>query len=320
MLSFRPVATNPITSDSYFRLQLFRGVEMGDVVPTLNNCAVRELQTGDVLLTPQETNNNFYIILEGRLLVHLDSLQNASVTSLEPGECAGELSIFDKGYPSAFVVAPEPTRLLVLPADALWNLITISHKVALNLLYIMSKRVRNSNLSIASSEHLANIDPLTGLHNRRWFEEVFGQELRRSDRTGKALCLAMIDIDRFKNYNDKRGHPAGDLALCVVADALRKNLRPADMLARFGGEEFIVMLPETSVKKALAIANRLRTATAERKIHDEALGDLPSVTISIGVAERQAGTSLDDLIALADSALYDAKEAGRNRICHRPPE
>lgn len=314
------MAANLISEDIFSRLQLFRGVDMSTVAPILASCEVIEIADDELLLTPHVENNAFYIIVAGRLMVHLENPLDPPTTSLDAGECVGELSIFDKGNPSAYVIASETTRLLALPENALWDLITASHNVAVNLLYIMSKRVRDSNVTLVDSEHEANIDPLTGLHNRRWFEDVYGREVRRSDLTGELVCLAMVDIDRFKAYNDSHGHPAGDATLCVVADALRKNLRPADMVARFGGEEFIVMLPETGIAAAVDIAERLRTAVAERRVHDKALGDLPSVTISIGVAERPPGESLEELISLADDALYRAKRGGRDRVCPIPAQ
>jgi diguanylate cyclase (GGDEF)-like protein len=155
---------------------------------------------------------------------------------------------------------------------------------------------------------------LTGLHNRGWLDDAFDREIKRSERDELPLALIMIDVDHFKNYNDEYGHLAGDQVLITVADAIRSPLRPNDLVARFGGEEFAVLLPETTVSNAEIIAERLRdhVATADPGMLDNR--QLPAVTISLGIAGRQPGYSLDMMIAAADVAMYHAKRNGRNRV------
>jgi diguanylate cyclase (GGDEF)-like protein/PAS domain S-box-containing protein len=159
-------------------------------------------------------------------------------------------------------------------------------------------------------ERVAYEDSLTGLANRRYFLAEAERAAARADRHGQALSLLIFDLDHFKRINDGHGHQAGDDVLCRVAERARKSLRSEDMPARWGGEEFVVLLPLTALPQAMQVANRLRSAIASAPVPTCA-GPLP-VTCSCGVAQRAKGEPIAALIARADAALYKAKEAGRN--------
>lgn len=156
-------------------------------------------------------------------------------------------------------------------------------------------------------------DALTGVGNRRRFNEALGTEFRRALRGGGWIGLLMIDIDHFKAYNDAHGHPAGDACLRCVAQALQEGLRDSgDLLARYGGEEFAAILPGTDAEQAAVVAERLRRRVAERTAALDAGGR----TVSIGVAALRpsAGMGSDALLSAADMALYTAKSDGRDRV------
>jgi diguanylate cyclase (GGDEF)-like protein len=179
-------------------------------------------------------------------------------------------------------------------------------------------------------EHMANTDSLTGLYNRRVFRTLCEKELLRSLRSGQPFSLMMIDVDHFKRINDEFGHRAGDHALCAVADALREALRGIDEIGRWGGEEFMVLLPGAGVAAAVAAAERMRQRVEALKIFRARTGstirrtkternDPMMVTVSIGVATFTevadlAGDGIDELFHRADQALYEAKTEGRNRV------
>jgi diguanylate cyclase (GGDEF)-like protein len=305
------------------RLQLFRNVDLQNPAlrELLDACQYRQLVAGEVVLSTEEENHYLYILLKGRLVIQLCSHEDIPLASVEPGECVGEMSIIDSGVPSAQVNASEVSTVLIIGQDTLWRMVSVSHEIARNLLYIMSERVRYSNLVIADSlemqrkyQRFAITDSLTGLHNRGWLDDAFDREIKRSERDQLPLSLIMIDVDNFKKYNDVYGHLAGDQVLVTVAESIRNPLRPNDMVARFGGEEFAVLLPETTLDNAKIIAERLRkhVCKANPGMIDEK--PLPRVTISSGIAERQPGYSLDMMIAAADVAMYHAKRNGKNRV------
>ena len=153
-------------------------------------------------------------------------------------------------------------------------------------------------------------DPLTGVGNRRRLEQALALEISRAERTGGKLCAFMADLDHFKRVNDAYGHEAGDKVLAAFSDLLRRCTRATDIVARFGGEEFVVLMPATDLAQAVVTAKRVREALAA--CHIEPLSD--PVTASFGVAELAVGELGPTLLGRADNALYQAKRSGRNRV------
>ncbi|MBG6222621.1 MULTISPECIES: diguanylate cyclase [unclassified Janthinobacterium] len=164
-------------------------------------------------------------------------------------------------------------------------------------------------------ERLATRDGLTGLANRRCFDDTILAEWQRAQRQGQPLSLLMVDVDNFKQYNDSHGHQGGDLCLRKVAGAVASEMRANDMVARYGGEEFAVILPNQSLKGAAIVAERIRQRVERLQLPRKHLNGA-CVTVSIGAATALPGpgTQLGQLIHTADCALYRAKHLGRNRI------
>jgi len=193
--------------------------------------------------------------------------------------------------------------------DELYELKVAILKMVENLTGLIEKTKREKSLY----ETMALTDPLTGLYNRRMFMELAKKELSRAQRYGEPLSLVLLDIDHFKKINDTYGHDAGDLAIRHVAEILRKNLRSADVVARWGGEEFVILLPKTELEEAVKVAEKLR-----RLVEGDLLklpdGKTVRLTFSAGVSTFREGESLDQLLKEADEALYEAKRKGRNRV------
>jgi diguanylate cyclase (GGDEF)-like protein/PAS domain S-box-containing protein len=164
-------------------------------------------------------------------------------------------------------------------------------------------------------ERMATQDELTGLYNRRELNRRLVEEIRRADRYSQDFSIWMLDVDHFKRINDDYGHQEGDRVLRIIATNLKQMLRETDIAARFGGEEFTVILSHTSLEQGKQMAQRVRQEMADLEIYLDEGGSF-SITASIGVAAYpQHGTTAEELIKAADQALYTAKQKGRNRVC-----
>lgn len=173
-----------------------------------------------------------------------------------------------------------------------------------------------ANLKLRDAlREMALRDGLTGLYNRRYLEDALNRELHRAERNGKPVSVLMIDIDHFKQFNDKYGHEAGDFVLNAVARAVLKSIRPSDIACRYGGEELAIVLAEADLACARERAEQLRLAIRDTNLTH--LGQtLPGPTASFGIAVYPAnGTKPADLLKAADEALYRAKQEGRDRVC-----
>ena len=157
--------------------------------------------------------------------------------------------------------------------------------------------------------NLSEKDALTNTYNRRYFTRELGEEIERAKRSGKSFSVIMLDIDYFKRINDNFGHNTGDLVLKSVAEFINNRIRKTDILARWGGEEFVMFLPYTSVKSAVFLAEQIRKTLSEKEI--PAVG---RVAASLGVAGYMPGDTVDSLINKADNMMYEAKSAGRNCV------
>jgi len=176
----------------------------------------------------------------------------------------------------------------------------------------LAARMRHQESARLQAEQLARIDPLTGLLNRRAFDELAVRPFSTATRGHRPMCLLLADIDHFKQINDRYGHTAGDVVLASVANLLRPCCRMGDLLVRWGGEEFLLLLPETNEAEARVMAERIRHIIAAQPVHTSTHA-IP-VTFSVGLAELRSGESLEALITAADAALYRAKADGRDCV------
>ena len=173
----------------------------------------------------------------------------------------------------------------------------------------VAERTAELELANAELDRQARTDPLTGLLNRRGMEERFRPALLSARRRQAALSVLLVDIDHFKRVNDTHGHDAGDQALCTLAQAMTLRLRESDIVARHGGEEFVVILPDTDARQARVVADELVASISQLP-----LAIVGAITISCGVSQvRLANDTVDSVLQRADEALYRAKNEGRNR-------
>jgi len=194
-------------------------------------------------------------------------------------------------------------------ADSLRSRANVGKRIV-SLYEKLSEKMRLLEEAHATISHLAATDELTGLYNRRFFNEHFTQSLSAARRYSFPLSLIMADIDKFKTVNDTYGHAAGDKVLKAFADILRTVGRTEDICARWGGEEFIILLGHTSCAGAIIVAERVRSVMEAECQRITSI----AVTVSLGVAELNGDEDAEALLKRADSALYRAKDEGRNRV------
>jgi two-component system cell cycle response regulator len=175
------------------------------------------------------------------------------------------------------------------------------------------RRMRQGKADQEELERLANVDALTGLDNRRAILRRLDEQIKHANRYKEELSLVMVDMDYFKVVNDQYGHITGDRVLAGVATLIRQNIRDADAAGRYGGEEFIVVLPKNDLSSALHAAERIRKVIEAAEMKDFA-GSAFRITASQGVASHKPGEGVESLISRADNALYEAKANGRNRV------
>lgn len=297
-------------------LHLFRDANALRLTPLLAPCPIIRVGTGQRV--EDTVRARLFIVLRGALGVTFD---DGPVTKILPGESIGEHAVLDETTNLAAIVALEETDLLVVEGKLVWKLIDQCNSLARNLLRLLSFRVSAANAQLRRRQKLGEFyrqlsmnDGLTGLYNRNWLADMLPKLVATAHRGATPLALVMIDLDHFKQFNDTHGHLAGDDALRAAASVIGAALRPADFAVRYGGEEMMVLLPETPQDLALLVAERLCDRMRNAMIFSDMRVPLPHVTASFGVAVLREGMPDTALIAAADAALYRAKDGGRNRV------
>ncbi len=314
------IGTFAASAYSIADLQLFQGAQEAEVRHLLANCPVLRLPPGHNVADSQRAR--LYIVLRGALSVAADAgMGDGANSRVLPGESVGEQAVLDEAANLAVMTAAEDTELLAIDADTVWTLIDASNGVARNLLRLLSFRIRAANALLRRRQKLGEfyrqlsmVDGLTGLQNRAWLNDVLPAMVGSANVAASPLSLVMIDLDHFKKFTDTHGHLGGDQALRAAAGVMSSALRPSDFAVRYGGEEMMVILPETTEQVALAVAGRLCKRLQETVVFSDMRVPMPQITASFGVACLAAGEDEQGLIARADEALYRAKEGGRNRV------
>jgi len=305
-------------------LQLFRDAQGSEAAALLAACPVVRLRPGQLIADTQRAR--LYIVLRGALAVTAAADArgggaDGAVSKVLPGESVGEQSVLDEESNLSSISALEESDLLVIEADIVWQLIDGSNGLARNLLRLLSFRIRAANAQLRRRQkvgefyrQLSMVDGLTGLYNRAWLNDLLPAMIATAHGAGTPLSLIMIDLDHFKRFNDSHGHLAGDQALRTAAQVLSAALRPTDCAVRYGGEEMMVILPETNDNVAALVAERLCERMRQAKVFGDMRNPLPHITASFGIASLMQGQDERALIAAADAALYRAKGGGRNRV------
>lgn len=318
-VELRTAARGEYLAHAFGHLDVFQNVDFSEIADLVGRCELINVNPQEAVLIEGRDNHALYQIVSGRLQVILDGVSKTPIATFGPGACVGELSILTQRVTSANVIALEPTRLLVIDENVMWTLIRRCHVFACNLLMVLCSRVRETNDRLRSSLHaeqhsakVARIDALTGLYNRRWLDEVLLREARQCRRDGLPLSVMMIDIDHFKRLNDLHGHLVGDEVLRIVGLRLANAMRSCGLPTRYGGEEFLVLMPGIALEDACTTAEEFRDGF-DRTALATTVGSL-KLTVSIGVSNLGPDGIPRLMMHAADQALYRAKENGRNRV------
>ncbi len=334
------------------KLALLRRTRLLETLPEeqlnllLRSCREVSLVPGEALCHEGEVGRAMYVVLSGNLVVSKGGKQ---VAVGRPGDCFGEMALIESRERSATLRALDDTLMIEIPETAFAEHLSKVPGPLLALLRVFSDRARHDLESLVSAnlklqaqaeemdrknreltetrrqleqrnrdlERLSALDTLTQIANRRRFDAVLRQEWRRAVRDEAPISLLFCDIDYFKRFNDTYGHQAGDECLVRVAQAMEETLnRPADLVARYGGEEFIALLVDTDAEGGRMLAERMRARIEELKVENRDSSVGPFLTVSLGVATVVPNPTLrpEDLMDLADRALYAAKASGRNRV------
>lgn len=271
-------------------------------------------EAGADIVTIGDPGQALYIVMSGEVqVVYPARSAEYELARLGAGEFFGEMALLNEMPRSATVRAVEDVHTLTLDKEAFREQLLRTPSVAVALLATLSTRIRNADEQISGLSDKAMKDPMTGLLNRRAFNDRISEECDRTRRYGEPFSLVLIDLDKFKSINDRHGHPAGDAVLVEFGRRLSENTRSVDLVARIGGEEFVVIMPDASLDDAHAAAERIRSAVERDRFTIE--GGAVDVTTSVGVATLcKNDMNGAALVARADAGLFLAKASGRNRV------
>lgn len=281
----------------------------------------------EVLFREGDTGDRLFIIRSGSVGITVQSTEGSEleVASFSEGECFGEMTLFDQAPRSATCRTREPTSFFTLSVEDFDQLIRNQPSLAIKIMYrmlnITTERLNNSSNFLSdmvqwgeNARKRAITDEFTGLYNRRFLDEAIEEQIADARASNTRLAVMMFDLDHFHAINDAYGQQIGDQVIQDLVPVIRSVFRESDFAARYGGDEFTVLLPQTGVNEAMTIANTLvegvRTVDTLRRQD----GPIDTATTSVGVAVfPDHGGSGKDLSDNADYALYQAKEGGRNQ-------
>ena len=289
---------------------------------------VREIKGGEVLFREGEEGNELFIVKRGTVAssIRLPDGGERQVAVFNAGNFFGEMSIFENAPRSATCYCTEQSTLLGLHEKEFYRMIEqypdIATKIMYRMLNITTQRLRDTGEFLSDMVHWgeaarrrAITDELTGAYNRRFLDDAMVSQLELARNGGMSLSLMMVDLDYFREINEKYGQEAGDHCIVEVVGIINRVLRESDILARFGGDEFTILMPDTACEAALGIAERTRLDVESKGILKGYSGGEMGLTLSIGVASfPDHGDDAKSLKEMADQALYRAKEGGRNRV------
>jgi diguanylate cyclase (GGDEF)-like protein len=295
----------------------------------------RVCQPGEIILREHEPGDDFYVIRSGQTVVIKGDFQNPTILGFRSvGEAIGEMALLENLPRSATVIALDVVCLLSFSREAFYQFLGENPSFSINLMNMLSGRIRKSDeermrgyarekeqvVALETLSRQATHDPLTGLFNRRYLDQILYGEIAHALQSGSLVGILMADVDHFKQINDRYGHKAGDIMLQALGDLMKSSVRLADIVCRYGGEEFVIIMPGVSESTASKCAEEIRSKFAELRVVSSENQEIQA-TVSLGVAIYPVhGANVDEVFVNADRALYQAKQQGRNRVVVFAPQ
>lgn len=301
--------------DLLTRVPLFQELAPEDLQRVLDVTTPAAFEAGTEIVTLGDPGHALFIVTSGEVQVLYPARSGEfELARLGPGECFGEMALLNGRPRSATVRAVDRVETLALAKEDFDRVLMETPRLAVELLGVLSRRIRNADEQISGLSDKALHDPLTGLLNRRAFHERLQEECDRFRRYGDGFALILLDLDRFKTINDTLGHDVGDQVLAWVGRVLGEHTRSADASFRVGGEEFAVLCPRTSGEVAQHAAQRLVAVVGEARPPVREGGRV-ELTMSAGFSVCPDHARRPDLLfQVADQALLRAKAEGRDRV------
>lgn len=313
-------------------MQLFKQVNPVQIAPLLRLCPTLMLAPGERLIVPGQPNQLVYLVLQGSLRVHEGTQTTQTVGMIQRGECIGLSSFVDRQPCHVTIVSNENCRLLVLDEERLSALINTPTMISRNLVFILMKYLRNKAKQAPAAtatvtplepiDNHKNIDPVTGLYNQNWLNETLDRVIMRAATDRKPLSVVAVEVDDLNELSAKLGPEMSDLSLRELAGMLGNTLRPTDLTARHASGRFVVLLPDTDLADAEALAGRIMDKINQSEIVIPEVCRLPAMKITVGCVQMKAFVSGRKLLDDAFSALAKQRELNAQRAAAEalPPE
>lgn len=293
-----------------------------------NPISERICQPGEVIIREHEPGDHFYMIRSGQTVVIKGDFQNPTILGFRSiGEAIGEMALLENLPRSATVIALDVVSLWAFSRQAFYQFLRENPAFSINLMNMLSGRIRKSEeermrgyarekqqvVALETLNRQATHDPLTGLFNRRYLDQILYGEIAHARQSNSLVGILMADVDHFKQINDQYGHKAGDLILQKLGELMKNCVRTADIVCRYGGEEFVIVMPGVSERTVDECAEEIRSRFAALRISID--NQEIRSTISLGAAIYPLhGSDVDEVFINADRAMYQAKQRGRNQV------
>ncbi|MCP4137061.1 MAG: GGDEF domain-containing protein [bacterium] len=323
-----------LTTDDFYQVKFLQQVA---IFSHLSDDEVREIiershsmtiDRNEVLFNEGDAGDSLYVVEAGEIAISiiLSTGETKEITSFGSGQFFGEMSLFEDEARSATCFAKEPSRLLVITKDEFFPLIEAYPNIAVKLMHEMvfttAQRMRATNEFIGetirwgeTARRRAITDQLTGLYNRRYLDEALNEQFILAKKDGTPLSIIMVDMDHFREINDQYSMDKGNELIALVAEVFKKMYREEDIIARYGGDEFTIIMPGLSAEESAAFAEKVRQSVEALDLDKELDVKDIKVTLSQGIASfPKDGDAIQAVRNNADQALYDAKESGRNKV------